>query len=191
MARVTIHPKPKAACNVYLAFYKPSFRALIKHPFDLAICLFTWSRLSHVEIVIAYDHQTWGLRRWYSSSPRDGGMRIRQIAPRPEHWVFVHIPWVSQEQAEELHDWFDRKRGRRYDWPGALTCLLGGFLNYKRRWFCSEAVVDSLQDSDVLPSLARPSKRISPARLFSLLTIWCNTKGGCTTRTMNVDEVGA
>ena len=49
-----------------LAFYKAKGDWV-----DLLIRVFTNSKYSHVEIVHIKD--------WYSSSPRDGGVRVKQI----------------------------------------------------------------------------------------------------------------
>ena len=49
-----------------LAFYKGKGNWV-----DLIIRVFTNSPYSHVEIVLNKD--------WYSSSPRDGGVRVKQI----------------------------------------------------------------------------------------------------------------
>ncbi len=191
MGRTVVHSRPKQSMpkQFYVAFYKPSLWDLLRHPFDLLICLFTWSRYSHVEVVIGSENK-WTDLKWYSSSPRDGGVRCRQMAPRPGAWRIVHIPWINGQDAEWAEHWFRSRAGTQYDWLGALTCLFGGFLNHTRRWFCSEAVVEVLRALHSYPLGGRKSYTISPARLHNALLTWASCKDGCQTHVLTTREVG-
>ncbi len=189
MSRGNQHTRPKRK-QLYVAFYKPSVKAMLRHPFDLLICLFTWSRISHVEIVTG-DTNHWSELQWRSSSPRNGGMRRRQLAPREGHWLFVQLGRVASSDIGKAEAWFDDRLGTKYDWLGAVTCLFGGFLNNTRRWFCSEAVLDSLKHIGVIPtSGSRPSAEVSPARLHAMLVVWLPLMSTCTARACSAQEVG-
>ena len=61
-----------------LAFYKAKGTLI-----DLLIRVFTNSKYSHVEIVCNKD--------WYSSSPRDGGVRVKQIIDDGNSWDFIEV----------------------------------------------------------------------------------------------------
>lgn len=83
--------------------------ALYKAPgtrLDRLIRWRTGSIYSHVEIVIGSS--------WYSSSPRDGGVRRREIVPKPGHWDLVPL----DADIERVVQLYSRTMGQGYDWLG-------------------------------------------------------------------------
>lgn len=121
-----------------LLFYKDAFG-----PFEWLIQLLTWSRFVHVELAVAHG-PGWALV--WSSSSRDGGVRLRRIDVRPEAWESVDIADHPGALA-----WFAAHEGQRYDWLGVARFVLPFIPQGRRRWFCSEAVAAAL-------GLPRPHK---------------------------------
>lgn len=105
-----------------LALYKGSGNF-----YDKLIRTVTRSKYSHCELVID------GL--CYSSSPRDGGVRMKYIDLTDGKWDVIDVPG---EQIWAL-DWFINNIGRKYDWLGAITSVLPFSLGSKDKFFCSEA----------------------------------------------------
>ena len=121
-----------------LAFYKGKGSAT-----DKVVRWWTSSPYSHVEIVVGDE--------WYSSSPRDGGVRVKTItSPNPDSWDYVEVS-VDMEQLQCV---FIRHDGKGYDWLGVLLSQwipLG--LENKDKCFCSEfcAEVVGLRDTNINP----------------------------------------
>ncbi len=114
--------------SVQLAFYKASGTWL-----DKAIRWRTGSAYSHVELVIG--------PHWYSSSPRDGGVRRREIDPKPGHWDFVPVD-VDPERVTRLWAATD---GEKYDWLGIFGHAIGiPRIHSYGRWTCSEWVAETM-----------------------------------------------
>ena len=111
-----------------LAFYKAKGDWV-----DLLIRVFTNSKYSHVEIVINKD--------WYSSSPRDGGVRIKQIVDDGNSWDFIEV----DIDKERLYEKYREYRGRGYDFKGILLSnILPIGWHSKHKATCSEFVADAL-----------------------------------------------
>jgi len=117
-----------------LAFYKGKGNWL-----DWAIRLVTRSTYSHVELLTnqcADDHFI-----CWSSSARDGGVRIKSISLNLEHWDIVSIDWYPGEIVEI----FEQHFGASYDYMGIV---FSQFFNFRRqdnkRWFCSEICATAL-----------------------------------------------
>ena len=126
-----------------LAFYKGKGNWV-----DLLIRVFTSSKYSHVEIVINKD--------WYSSSPRDGGVRIKQIVDDGNSWDFIEV----DIDKERLYQKYREYRGRGYDFKGILLSnILPIGWHSKNKVICSEFVADVL-------GYENPSK-FSPQDVFN------------------------
>ena len=111
-----------------LAFYKAKGTWI-----DLLIRVFTHSPYSHVEIVHNKD--------WYSSSPRDGGVRIKQIVDDGNSWDFVEV----EIDKERLHQKYREYKGKGYDFKGILLSnILPIGWHSKNKATCSEFVADVL-----------------------------------------------
>lgn len=126
--------------NTHLAFYlgnNPEAK-----PWDRLITVIDGSPFSHVELVIknpslpCYD--------CYSSSPRDGGVRHKQMALNPSQWVLVPIK-IDMDFAMQF---FESQKGRKYDWLGLITTKLTFLRSSKNKWFCSELCAAMCQIPD-------------------------------------------
>ena len=65
------------------------------------------TKYSHVEINI--DGYC------YSSSPRDGGVRRKQIPLNPQQWDVLSLE-VTEEHKQDILRFFEEQNGKAYDW---------------------------------------------------------------------------
>jgi putative cytoplasmic protein len=99
---------------------------------DKAIRLFTRGQYSHCELAIlnenTHDFDC------YTSSPRDGGVRMKRMSLPPEDWDLIVLPERFKLNTLKL---FDETCGAKYDLIGALGVVI---LMRERatKWFCSE-----------------------------------------------------
>ena len=120
---------------VQLAFYvgPPSgFLNLLGH---WLIRLWTWSRWSHVELVI--DGTAW------SASARDRGVRGKRIDLTSGKWDVIAVPMSDPEIARALA-WFLAHEGDSYDYRNLLRFVFPFFGHNKRHWVCFESVAAAL-----------------------------------------------
>lgn len=110
-----------------IAFYKGSGDI-----FDKIVRKWTKSIYSHCEIVDGNN--------WYSSSPRDGGVRIKTMKTyNPEHWDFIDC----NIDKERLISVFESNKYKGYDWVGIIFSHIFKFnINSKTRMYCSEFVAE-------------------------------------------------
>lgn len=114
--------------NVLIALYRAEGTYL-----DRLIRWRTRSIYSHVELVIGSS--------WYTSSPRDGGVRRREIAPKPGHWDFV----AAEVDPERVIRLWAATDGEGYDWLGIVGHAVGiPRIHSYGRWTCSEWVAEAL-----------------------------------------------
>lgn len=123
--------------------------------FDRLICWVTRSRYSHVEIVTHYNPKT-GVGTCWSSSPRDGGVRFALIDLHDGHWELFEVPASVDNQYTK--DWFEDRKGAKYDWLGAFGSVLFVIPQMASRWFCSEAVASAMA--------LKNTSRTTPERLY-------------------------
>ena len=123
--------------RVVLALYKGnrsgkwySPRVLQARLGDWLIRTFTRSPYSHCEIAVALDG---GQFECYSSSIRDGGVRVKTMPLPPEKWDLIPVDVKPEQAYEALAATF----GAKYDWLGA-TGVIARWRHDKRKWFCSE-----------------------------------------------------
>lgn len=137
-----------------LAFYKAKGNWV-----DLLIRVFTHSKYSHVEIVHNKD--------WYSSSPRDGRVRVKQIVDDGNSWDFVEV----DIDKERLYQKYREYRGRGYDFKGILlsNILPIGWHN-KDKMTCSEFVADVLGYSE--PAKHSPQDIVDKLKLRKDVVEW-------------------
>lgn len=151
----------------YLAFYKGRKR---DNPdtsfFDRLICLVTQHRFSHVELVFRYHPET-NIGVSWTSSPRDGGVRMANIKFNPNHWeLFEYTGDLPLEMKENpvgyVNDWFIPKAGMKYDWVGAVGTIIRFIKQVEDRYFCSEIVSEFFR-------YTKPST-YTPKKLFNKLS---------------------
>ena len=130
--------------------------------FDTVIRWWTRSPYSHCELVFSN-----GL--WFSSSPRDGGTRFKNIDADPDTWDFIEIP-LSQVQEQTVYEFCLAEDGCRYDWIGILFTQVIPLSFYNPWWwFCSEVCVAALQQVGMLADLI--PHEINPKGLYLALTM--------------------
>lgn len=124
---------------------------------DKLIRWWTWGPYSHTELVFSDG-------MWFSSSPRDGGVRFKQIIACSNSWDFVTVS--TNEQI--VRNWCNQQSGA-YDWFGVLRFVFPFLHPSPHHWFCSEICLTALQQVGLLKGM-QPSA-ISPNRFYKLL---CN-----------------
>lgn len=128
---------------------------------DRAIRHATGAAYSHVELLAPYEGRRTKTMRAISSSPRDGGVRVKEMTFHPARWSFVdlhpwHRAWPFERAAQHL--------GARYDWRAiAFTHALGLGGQNPRRFTCSELIASAL-------GLWHP-QRITPGDLYDQIFI--------------------
>jgi hypothetical protein len=115
-----------------LALYKGPADGLLNKIGHAAVCLFTRSKYSHIELLI-------GGVCWTSSN-RDGGVRGKVIDLYSGKWDLFEI---EGDEAKALA-WFAQHEQENYDWAGVLRFAFGFLPNRTNQWFCSEAVAAAL-----------------------------------------------
>ena len=101
--------------------------------YDKLIRFVTLSSYSHCELVID------GL--CYSSSPRDGGVRMKYIY-LDDNWYTFDLP--THYTKEQALSWFVENAGKKYDWVGAITSIFPFQFHAGNKYFCSEACANML-----------------------------------------------
>lgn len=101
--------------------------------YDKVIRQVTNSPYSHCELLIG--------NVCYSSSPRDGGVRMKIIDLNDGKWDLYTVPGNEHY----AFNWFVNNTKKKYDWLGAITTVLPFQLNIPNRFFCSEACALMLQ----------------------------------------------
>ncbi|QEY23561.1 hypothetical protein [Neisseria animalis] len=126
--------------RVYLACYKGgrdwtgwqnAWPYLKARTADYLIRLFTRGPYSHCEIAVSDGGRQY---RCYSSSVRDGGVRLKTMPLPSAKWDLIPLPPETAAHAAYL---YEQTRGAGYDWRGALGTVLR-LRQSGTRWFCSE-----------------------------------------------------
>lgn len=110
------------------AFYKAT-RPGLQGLYSAAVRVIDHGPYSHCEIV--FKDGLCG-----SASYVDGGVRIKRIEFKPEHWDFLDLPVELEACAR---DWFERNNGAPYDLLGNVRFVLPWINDSQTGWFCSEA----------------------------------------------------
>jgi hypothetical protein len=137
-----------------IAFYKARYGDWS----DYVIALFTMGPYSHVEFVFSDG-------MWFSASGRDGGVRYKEIIPKP-HWFYLDLPLAGEDEAK-LRTWCDGEVGREYDWKEVTRFVLPWLGSDDSRWFCSEIVMAGLQQVGFLKKYKKED--YAPNALYRLL----------------------
>lgn len=117
-----------------LAFYKGPATDWTHKIAHWAVCLFTGSKYSHVELVI--NGVCW------TSSARDGGVRGKVIDLHSGKWDVVELDEAFS--AEQAISWFKAHEGEPYDWAGVMRFAIPFLPQRSKQWFCSEACAAAL-----------------------------------------------
>lgn len=130
-----------------IAFYKGLNRLPYPKPLDIAVCVGTLSAYSHVEIIFSD-----GL--WFTSSPRDGGTRFKNIIPKSYTWDIYALGVSSKAESMIRSRAIELvKHEYKYDVIGAVFSGMGACLR-NDKLFCSEAVTEVL--SAALSDMPKP-----------------------------------
>ena len=123
--------------KIYLALYKGHRDGAWYRPGVAAARLSDWiirtltgSPYSHCELAVPCAD---GQYDCYSSSIRDGGVRLKTMPLPPEKWDLIPVDVSPEQVYEALAATF----GAKYDWIGA-TGVIARWRHDKRKWFCSE-----------------------------------------------------
>lgn len=149
--------------TVYLALYKGTGGSLYDRFSDWLIKKVTKGQYSHCEIAVE-RLEDWGeydfrpIYDCYTSSPRDGGVRCKQINVNNGNWDLIPLPSVTESQ---VRSYFERTKGRKYDWCGMLG-LVFGLKQNRKKFFCSEWCFNVIFNSE-------QGWRFSPNQLAVLL----------------------
>ncbi|OOF59282.1 enoyl-CoA hydratase [Rodentibacter myodis] len=138
--------------KIYLALYKGKAKNRVERLQDNIICLFTKGKYSHCEIAIEQQQFSHGDRcqpniyyDCYSSSPRDGGVRCKQInVADSSKWDLIPLKSVTEAQ---IKAYFNRTSGAKYDWWGVLG-IVCGIKQKCSKYFCSEWCFNVIKNSD-------------------------------------------
>jgi len=99
---------------------------------DKLICLGTMSRYSHCEIVFSDGVSA-------SSSPRDGGVRFKNINYSDDKWTLFDVIYPSDVDFEAMVRYhFAVHEGDKYDYLGAFFSAFGIDASSDDRKFCSQ-----------------------------------------------------
>lgn len=127
--------------NIYLALYKGQAKSRLHRVVDWVIRKATGGIYSHCEIAVEQRIFHTGERLpdihydCYSASPRDGGVRCKQIdVANRAKWDLIPLTTVSEAQIKAF---YEQTKGRRYDFIGAIGTKLG-IAHSRSRYFCSE-----------------------------------------------------
>lgn len=107
-----------------IAFYIAEYGDI----YDKAVSIITRGPYSHCELVFSDN-------TWFSSSPRDGGVRFKKIDDKYGHWEYIELPPINEEVARNLAG---KLCGAKYDWGGALRTILPIHPSSPTKWFCTE-----------------------------------------------------
>lgn len=145
--------------RVYIAFYRgrserPGFARLA----DWVTRTVTRSPFSHCEIAVGPgDYTAETPFTCYTSSFRDGGVRVKSMPLPPKKWELIEI----HASPDLIAAFYGERAGKKYDVAG-----VAGFLFFCRedpeRWFCSEFCAGFMQ--------LRDPWRYSPGQLYALVS---------------------
>lgn len=144
--------------KVYLACYHGRASKRWHRICDGITKFFTRGKYSHCEIAV---HLHGNRYKCYSSSYRDGGVRVKVMALDDAKWDLVPLDITPKQ----VRQYFGATRGAGYDLIGALGCV-AGLRQHPYKYFCSEWCFNAIHDSD-------QGWRFSPV----MLAVFCNTRG--------------
>ena len=144
--------------KVYLALYHGRANKLWYRICDSITKFFTRGKYSHCEIAVHLHDNNY---KCYSSSYRDGGVRVKVMTLDKSKWDLIPLD-ITPEQVRE---YFDATQGAGYDLLGALGCV-AGLRQHPTKYFCSEWCFNAITG-------AQDGWRVSPV----MLHVFCKTRG--------------
>lgn len=131
--------------------------------FSKAICAFTRSQYSHVELVF-YGPNRNGWSWCFSSDEQDGGTRFKSVQLLLDDWDLVEIP-TTEFFYNLAWNYASSKRNLKYDWLGILGFVVPFGEHDDLDRFCSEIVAEILEHTYGW-NLGKPWM-ISPGELYN------------------------
>lgn len=144
--------------KVYLACYHGRASKRWHRVCDGITKFFTRGKYSHCEIAV---HLHGNRYKCYSSSYRDGGVRVKVMALDDSKWHLVPLDITPKQ----VRQYFGATRGAGYDLIGALGCV-AGLRQHPYKYFCSEWCFNAVTGT-------QDGWRVSPV----LLDVFCKTRG--------------
>ena len=142
--------------NVLVAFYKANQSNATT--IDKVIAWWTKGKYSHVELIID-NHM-------YSTSPRDGEVRVKRHVYDKDVWDYVT---VSVGSIKNISEFYRQTKGLKYDWFGIFGFIIPT-KDRTNRWFCSEWVSNALKISGCKKLFTKNPSKLSPNDLYKILT---------------------
>ncbi|OAU97577.1 hypothetical protein [Moraxella catarrhalis] len=142
--------------KVYLACYHGRADKVGHRLCDGITRFMTKGKYSHCEIVISKQD---GLYECYSSSIRDGGVRVKTMKLDSSHWDLILLN-ISKEQ---VLDFYKQTANCSYDLLGALGIVLG-LRQHPDKYFCSEWCFEAITNK-------QNGYRFSPNDLYAMKSI--------------------
>lgn len=142
--------------KVYLACYHGRAKKLSHRLCDAITKIFTRGKYSHCEIAIALPN---GRFECYSSSYRDGGVRVKTMELPTQKWELLLLDGLSES---EVWRYFKVTKGKHYDLFGALGCVIG-IRHHPNKFFCSEWCYNAIFGSN-------QGFRFSPVQLAEIVS---------------------
>ena len=143
----------KPMSKVYLACYHGRASKLWYRICDSITKFFTRGKYSHCEIAIHLHSNRYGC---YSSSYRDGGVRVKVMTLDVAKWDLIPLD-ITHKQVRE---YFDATHDAGYDLIGALGCVVR-LRQHPTNYFCSEWCFNALNGSE-------QGWRFSPVQLYAI-----------------------
>jgi hypothetical protein len=103
---------------------------------------------------------------WFSSTMQEG-VRVTTSETRDGDWYYVDIH-ATKEQRELLIKFFNKTRGRRYDWHNVLTFLVTPFNILNNEYYCFEWVYRALRYAGLI-EMVNYNQKITAKTLLQLL----------------------
>lgn len=122
--------------KIYLACYHGKASKRWHRICDGITKFFTRGKYSHCELAI---HLCDNKYKCYSSSYRDGGVRVKTMTLDPVKWDLIPLD-ITPTQLER---YFNATKGSHYDLLGALG-VVSGLRQHKDKYFCSEWCFNAL-----------------------------------------------
>lgn len=121
----------------------------------------TWSRWSHVDVLIAGEA--------YGASGTIGGVGFYSLDHKPyKKQAIVSIP-VSEAQYIKFMEELLSKEGAEYDYSGIKAFLIRLNIHEEDKWFCSELLIEALHVAEIIVS-TEPSHKWTPEDIWKALS---------------------